>query len=87
MPSSGNGIWQKLALALLGVLMTITLAWTASQSEDDKKQDKHITAAEENIRSIHYEAQVQRKLLESIADAVGAETGPVPDVRPLREVE
>lgn len=87
MPSSGNGIWQKLALILLGLLTTITLAWTASQSEDDKKQDKRHAATEENVRTIHYEAQIQRKLMERIADAVGAETGDIPDVRPLREVE
>ena len=82
-----NGGWQKLALLLIGILTSLTLAWTASQSEDDKKQDKRHDASEENIRTIHYEAQVQRKLLESIADAVGAETGPVPQVRPLREVK
>jgi len=80
-----GGIWQKLSLALLGVLMTITLAWTASQSNDDKKQDDRLDASEENIRTIHYESQIQRKLMESIADAVGAETGPIPPVRPLRK--
>ena len=81
-----NGTGWKVAMVLFGILTSITLGWTVSQSADDKKQDKRHTAAEENIRSIHYEAQVQRKLLESIAAAVGAETGPVPDVRPLREV-
>jgi hypothetical protein len=82
-----NGTGWKVALVLFGILTTITLGWTASQSAGDKKQDKHITAAEENIRTIHYEAQIQRALLESIAVAVKAETGPIPAVRPLREAK
>ena len=87
MPSGTNGIWQKITLALLGVLVTISLAWTKSKSDDDKKQDDRHDATEENIRTIHYESQIQRQLLESIADAVDADTGPVPPVRPLRQVE
>ena len=87
MANGHNGIWQKLAIGLLTVLSAITFGWTASQSEGDEKQDKRITVTEENVRTIHYEAQIQRELLESIAEAVGAKTGPVPDVRPLREVD
>jgi hypothetical protein len=82
-----NGTGWKVAMVLFGLLTTITLGWTASQSAGDKKQDNHITAAEENIRTIHYESQIQRELLESIAAAVGAKTGPIPAVRPLREVK
>jgi hypothetical protein len=82
---NGNGVWQKIAIGAVTLLSVITLAWTVSQSSDDHKQDKRLTANEENIRTIHYEAQVQRKLLESIAIAVDAETGPVLPVRPLRE--
>jgi len=85
--TNSNGIWQKIAIGAVTILSAITLAWTASQSSDDDKQDKRLTANEENIRTIHYEAQIQRKLMESIAIAVKAETGPVPDVRPLREVD
>ena len=78
-----NGTGWKVALVLFGILTSITLGWTASQSADDKKQDKRHTATEENVRTIHYESQVQRALLESIAIAVKAETGPIPPVRPL----
>ena len=85
--SSVNGGWQKIALLLLGVLISVTLAWTTAISGDGKKRDTRIATSEENIRTIHYEAQVQRKLLKRIADAVGAEVDDVPDVRPLREVK
>jgi len=83
-----NGhFWQKAALGLVALLASIALAWTASQSEGDAKQDTHITAAEENIRTIHYEAQVQRRLLKRIGKAVGAEVDDIGPVRPLREVD
>jgi len=83
-----NGhFWQKATLGLVALLTSITFAWTASQSEGDKKQDDRITAAEENIRTIHYEAQVQRRLLKRIGKAVGAEVDDIGTVRELREVE
>ena len=77
----------KLAMWLIGLLATITLGWTASQSANDADQNEHITAAEENIRTIHYEAQIQRNLMKRIAVKVGAEVSDVPDVRPLREAK
>ena len=83
--ANGNG-W-KVATILFGVLITITMAWTSAISEEGKKRDKRLTVTEENVRTIHYEAQVQRELLESIAEAVGAETGPTPPVRPLRKAD
>jgi ABC-type Zn uptake system ZnuABC Zn-binding protein ZnuA len=82
---NGNGVWQKISIGAVTILASLALAWTASQSSDDHKQDKRLDANEENIRTIHYEAQVQRKLLESIAVAVDAKTGPVLPVRQLRK--
>ncbi len=82
---NGNG-W-KVAMYLLGVLVAIGLAWTTAISSDGKTRDTRIAATEENIRTIHYEAQVQRKLLEKIAEAVDADVDAVLPVRPLREAE
>ena len=85
--SNSNGVWRTIAVGAVGLVAAISLAWTASMSDDGKKRGTRITTSEENIRTIHYEAQVQRKLLEKIADAVGAEVGDVLPVRPLREVK
>ena len=87
MPGGTNGIWQKWTMALVTILSGIAIAWTTAVSGDTKDLDNRQTATEENVRTIHYEAQIQRRLLESIADAVDADTGPVPPVRPLREPE
>jgi len=82
-----NGGWQKLAFLLITLLASIALTWTAAISEDGEKRDERLTVGEENQRTIHYEAQVQRKLMKRIADAVGADADDIPDVRPLREVK
>jgi len=83
----GNGNGWKVAFLLFSILVSITLTWTVAISGDGKKRDEHITAAEENIRTIHYEAQIQRGILKKIAEAVGADADDAPDVRPLREVK
>jgi hypothetical protein len=82
-----NGTGWKVAMVLFGLLTSITFGWTASQSEGDEKQDNRLSANEENIRTIHWEARVQRVLMKRIADAVGAEADDLPDVRPLREAD
>ena len=94
MANGMNGSGWKVATILFGLLASIAMWWTSDISADSKGRDEKIaatnkrqTATEENVRTIHYEAQIQRRLLESIADAVDADTGPVPPVRPLREVD
>ena len=77
-----NGSWQKIALVLLSLLITITLGWTTAISAGGKKQNERIRAAEENIRNIHHEKQVDRELLRQIDRNTGGD-GNAPDVRPL----
>lgn len=82
-----NGGWQKATMALVTLLSGIALGWTTAISGDVEDVSDRQTATEENVRTIHYEAQVQRKLLEKIAAAVGADVDTVPPVRPLRKAE
>ena len=83
----GNGVGWKVAMYLLGVLVAIGMAWTKAVSEDVDAVSTRQTTTEENVRTIHYEAEVQRLLMKRIAEKVGAETSDVPDVRPLRETQ
>ena len=87
MAHAPNGTGWKVAMYLLGVLVAIGRAWTTAISSDGKKRDARHVATEENVRTIHYEAQTQRALLKKIAEALDINTDGVADVRPLREAE
>jgi len=80
-----NGGWQKATMALATLLSGIALGWTTAISGDVEDVGDRQTVTEENMRTTHYEMQVQRKLMKRIADAVGADADDIPDVRPLRE--
>ncbi len=82
--ASGNGVWQKLALGACGILATITLAWTASISDDKDKVESAIVVLEENQRNIHHEQKIDRDILRRIDKNTGG-AGDAPNVRPLRE--
>ena len=87
MAHAPNGTGWKVAMYLLGVLVAIGLAWTTAISGDvETVRDRQVTT-EENVRTIHYEAQTQRALLKKIAEALDINTDGVADVRPLREAE
>ena len=87
MASAPNGTGWKVAMYLLGALVMIGLTWTTAISQDGKTLSKRQTATEANVRTIHYESQIQRALLKKIAGALEINTDDTPDVRPLREVE
>ncbi len=82
--ANGNG-WQKATMALATLLSGLALGWTTATSQEVSTIKGRQTATEENVRILHYESQVQRKLLEQIAKAVGADVDAVLPVRPLRE--
>ncbi len=82
--ANGNG-WQKATMVLATLLSGVALGWTTATSQEVSTIKGRQTATEENVRILHYESQVQRKLLEQIAKAVGADVDAVLPVRPLRE--
>lgn len=81
-----NGFWRRLALGLGGLVLTVTLAWTASVSEDQEEMEKSIEVAEENIRNIHHEQKIDRNILNRIDSNTGG-PGDAPPVRELRQKE
>ena len=83
----GNGIGWKVAFVLLSILIGIAMTWTGATSQEVELVGNRQTATEENVRTIHYESQVQRALLKKIAKALDINTDDTPDVRELREVE
>ncbi len=85
--TNGNGIGWKVAMILISIILGLGTNWTRTVSADVEKQKEHTSAAEENIRTIHYEAQIQRGLLETICANTGGGCENVADVRPLREAK
>ncbi len=81
-----NGVWQKIAVGACALLATITLAWNASRSDDEKKQDLAIKVLEENVRNIHHEKTIDRGILNRIDLNTGGD-GDAPAVRPLLKKE
>ena len=90
-----NGGWQKITMILIALLLSIAIGCTKSVSADGKKRaveqlvagkvrDARLAVAEENIRNLHFEKQIDRDLLNRIDLNTGGE-GDAPDVRPLRE--
>ena len=90
---NGSGIWQKLAVGAMGVLVTIAFLWIGEVSEAQEdaaaaqvKTNATVNVNSENIRNIHHEAKIDRDLLRRIDRNTGG-PGDAPDVRPLREVD
>ncbi len=90
-----NSGWMKIALLLIAVLVSIALGYTKGVSADGKTRDRvqvaagvvrdaRLAVAEENIRNLHFEKQVDRDILNRIDINTGG-FGDAPDVRPLRE--
>lgn len=85
--------WERLAIAAVGILTVITLGWTNKMSETlEKHTDKliHRGAAarttvwvmKENMRNIHHEQVINRRLLNRIDKNTGGK-GDEPPVRDL----
>ena len=87
MASSSTGMGWKVAGILLAIIVGIVTTWTGATSQEVKTIGNRQTATEENVRTIHYESQIQRALLKQIAEALDINTDGVADVRPLREAE
>jgi len=92
MSGAANGIWQKIALGLLTILVSFGLAWSEGISSDNDEQDlqlaelaARVAVAEENVRNIHHEQAIDRGILNRIDKNTGGK-GNAPPVRELREV-
>jgi len=92
--------WERLAIAMVALIVAITLGWTNRVSNTLENQattlSKHtdklihrgsaarttVLIMQENMRNIHHEQVINRRLLNRIDKNTGGE-GNEPDVRPL----
>jgi hypothetical protein len=87
---NGN-VWKYISIGTCTLLSTILFVWISSVSgaQEDAAaatvaNGEAIAILEENMRNIHYEQKIDRKILRRIDENTGG-LGNAPDVRPLRE--